>query len=148
MEKIQIPTPQPRKISTKEKILQIRKENPRMSCKEIAEKLGTSPIYVSQCSGKKGMNKAQRILKLKKQFPQFDHFDISKIVGANPGYVQVCLKKSQAPKPKVVSVPTKPTQTQISDKVNFVLEFLIQNPNFEMIVTEEIPTGKRILILK
>jgi len=148
MEKIQTPTPQSRKISTKEKIVKMQRENPKMSCKQIAEKLGTSPIYVSQCSVKKKMNKFKRILKLKRQFPQFDHVEISRIIGASPGYVQLILKKIQTPKPKVVSVPTKPTQTQISDKVNFVLEFLIQNPNFEMIVTQEIPTGKRILILK
>lgn len=143
MQNIQIPTPKP--ISTKAKIAKIQRENPRMSNKEIAEKLGTSPLYVSQCSVKKRMNKAQRILKLKRQFPHFDHFDISKIVGANPGYVQVCLKKISQPKPKVQTIPTQP---QIHDKVNFVLEFLIQNPNFEMILTQEISTGKRILILK
>lgn len=148
MEKIQTPTPRSRLNSTKAKIVKFQRENPKMSFKEIAEKLGTTPNYVSQCLVKKRLNKAQRILRLKRKFPQFDHFDISKIVGANPGYVQVCLKKFQTPKPKVVSVPAKPTQTQISDKVNFVLEFLIQNPNFEMIVTQEIPTGKRILILK
>jgi len=148
MEKIQIPTPQPRKISTKERIVKFQRQNPKMTFKEIAEKLGTTPTYVSQCCVKNRLSKEQKISKAKRKFPQLDHFDISKIVGASPGYVQLILKKIQTPKPKVVSVPTKPTQTQISDKVNFVLEFLIQNPNFEMIVTQEIPTGKRILILK
>lgn len=148
MEKIQIPTPRARLNSTKAKIVKMQRENPKMPFTEIAQKLGTTPNYVSQCLVKKRKNKEKKILTAKRKFPQFDHFDISKIVGASPGYVQLILKKFQTPKPKVVSVPAKTTQTQISDKVNFVLEFLIQNPNFEMIVTEEIPTGKRILILK
>jgi len=156
MEKIQSPTPQPRKISTKERIVKFQRQNPKMTFKEIAEKLGTTPTYVSQCCVKNRLSKAQKISKVKRKFPQLDHFDISKIVRASPGYVQLILKKIQTPKPKVVSVPNPQTQTsskkvwetQTSDKVNFVLEFLIQNPKFEMIVTQEIPTGKRILILK
>ena len=155
MEKIQTPTPRPRLNSTKVKIVKFQRENPKISFEEIAEKLGTTPNYVSQCLVKRRRNKKQKILTAKRKFPQFDHFEISKIVGASPGYVQLILKKFQTPKPKV-SVPTPQTQTsskkvwetQTSDKVNFVLEFLIQNPKFEMIVTQEIPTGKRILILK
>ena len=144
MQNIQIPTPKP--IFKKEKILQIRRENPKMSFMDISKKLGVHIGYVHFClRGEKKTTKSQKILRLKKKFPELTSKDIARIVGAQHGYVQVCLKKISQPKPKVQTIPTQP---QIHDKVNFVLEFLIQNPNFEMILTQEISTGKRILILK